>query len=35
MTSKHGEVIMFRISNEVGAGLPHMLPGVENPIKYG
>lgn len=34
MTSKHGEVIMFKISNENGPGLCHTM-GVEDPLKYG
>jgi len=34
MTSKHNEVVMFRLNNDLGAGLPHML-SIDDPIKFG
>jgi len=34
MTSKHNEVVIFKLTDDIGAGLPHMC-SIEDPIKYG
>lgn len=34
MTSKHNEVIIFRLSNDKGPSLPHVAE-ISDPIKFG